>query len=86
MDEWAQGTNAGDIVFGFGKNWQSFVRAGIDERRTAPAVASLRRLLGVEDLGGRSFLDVGCGSGLGYLNTGVGHCSNEFTFRRPAAE
>ncbi|MDP9867913.1 MULTISPECIES: class I SAM-dependent methyltransferase [Streptosporangium] len=49
--------------FAFGRNWNSFVDL-VDEGRIHSAAASLRTALGVEDLGGRTFLDVGCGSGL----------------------
>ena len=49
--------------FEFGRNWRVF-SAQIDEARVAEATQALRRLLGVESLAGRSFLDVGCGSGL----------------------
>lgn len=49
--------------FEFGANWARFL-AEVDERRIAEAEASLREMLSVEDLAGRSFLDVGCGSGL----------------------
>ncbi len=49
--------------FGFGRNWSRFLEQ-LDERRIADAEASLRAMLGVADLRGRSFLDIGCGSGL----------------------
>ncbi|MFG1826359.1 class I SAM-dependent methyltransferase [Microbispora bryophytorum] len=49
--------------FAFGDNWLKFIEL-MDERRIEQAVASLTAALGVEDLSGRSFLDVGCGSGL----------------------
>ena len=49
--------------FEFGKNWSNFLSV-VDEARIEQAVLSLRRLLGVESLAGRSFLDVGSGSGL----------------------
>lgn len=49
--------------FGFGKNWRAFLDR-FEERRALEAVDSLRDLLQVEDLAGRSFLDIGCGSGL----------------------
>jgi 2-polyprenyl-3-methyl-5-hydroxy-6-metoxy-1,4-benzoquinol methylase len=47
----------------FGKNWSNFLRV-LDENRIERAVASLRTLLGVPDLKGASFLDIGSGSGL----------------------
>ena len=52
--------------FAFGKNWQSFI-ASIDDARIANSVASLRKMLGVESLAGKRFLDVGSGSGLSSL-------------------
>lgn len=47
----------------FGRNWRVFSQH-IDEPRIEEATRALRRLLGVESLAGRRFLDVGCGSGL----------------------
>lgn len=49
--------------FAFGRNWRRFVRL-IDPARIAAAEASLCDMLGVDDLRGRRFLDIGCGSGL----------------------
>ena len=49
--------------FGFGANWTRFLAVLTDDR-IAEAEASLRAMLGVDDLHGRSFLDVGSGSGL----------------------
>jgi 2-polyprenyl-6-hydroxyphenyl methylase/3-demethylubiquinone-9 3-methyltransferase len=53
---------AGDR-FPFGGNWRSFIEL-VDDERTAAAVDSLVQALGAADLSGRTFLDVGCGSGL----------------------
>lgn len=52
-----------DVRFQFGKNWQRFLGV-LNEQRIAQAEASLRDMLGVPDLSGRSFLDAGSGSGL----------------------
>lgn len=49
--------------FDFGANWQRFLST-VDHRRIAEAENSLRGFLGVDDLRGRSFADIGCGSGL----------------------
>ncbi|MFE7772954.1 class I SAM-dependent methyltransferase [Streptomyces sp. NPDC057445] len=49
--------------FAFGRNWQKFSRL-VDEDRMASARQSLATALGTSDLSGRSFLDIGCGSGL----------------------
>ncbi|MBC6456841.1 class I SAM-dependent methyltransferase [Actinomadura sp. HBU206391] len=53
---------AGDR-FAFGSNWREFIEL-VDEPRIATAVDSLVRALGTTDLSDRTFLDVGCGSGL----------------------
>jgi 2-polyprenyl-6-hydroxyphenyl methylase/3-demethylubiquinone-9 3-methyltransferase len=50
--------------FAFGKNWQSFIDQCLSDERVRLAKESLRALLGMENLEGRTFLDVGCGSGL----------------------
>ncbi len=49
--------------FGFGKNWRAFLSTLTDERiRTAED--SLKEMLEIENLKGKSFLDIGSGSGL----------------------
>ena len=49
--------------FQFGENWSRFL-AVLDNDRIHEAEASLRKMLDVESLAGRSFLDIGSGSGL----------------------
>ena len=49
--------------FEFGANWQRFI-SQLDERRIAAAEDSLLQRLGLQDLQGRRFVDVGSGSGL----------------------
>jgi 2-polyprenyl-3-methyl-5-hydroxy-6-metoxy-1,4-benzoquinol methylase len=49
--------------FGFGKNWTRFLRV-LNNERIEEAEQSLRRMLELNDLVGKSFLDVGSGSGL----------------------
>src|SRR3954454_13237196 len=49
--------------FEFGENWRRFLDV-LDDERIAEAERSLREMLGVESLSGRSFLDIGSGSGL----------------------
>jgi SAM-dependent methyltransferase len=48
--------------FAFGKNWASYATL-VTETQIAEAVAGLRKLVG-DDLTGKRFLDIGCGSGL----------------------
>jgi 2-polyprenyl-3-methyl-5-hydroxy-6-metoxy-1,4-benzoquinol methylase len=49
--------------FEFGNNWTRFLRR-LNEKRIAEAEISLKLMLDSNDLQGRSFLDIGCGSGL----------------------
>lgn len=49
--------------FAFGENWWKFLRT-VDGERIAQAESSLREMLGAANLEGRTFIDVGCGSGL----------------------
>jgi 2-polyprenyl-3-methyl-5-hydroxy-6-metoxy-1,4-benzoquinol methylase len=49
--------------FGFGANWSRFLEL-LNERRIGMAEDSLRRMLDVENLEGRSLIDIGSGSGL----------------------
>lgn len=49
--------------FEFGKNWQRFL-AALNDERIALAELSLKQMLGLEDMKGKSFLDIGSGSGL----------------------
>jgi len=51
------------ITFSFGKNWRNFLKT-IDEDRVRNAEWSLTEFLGLKDLPGESFLDIGCGSGI----------------------
>lgn len=52
--------------FSFGKNWRSFVDT-VDDERIRLATESLASLLGADTVRGRSFLDIGSGSGLSSL-------------------
>jgi SAM-dependent methyltransferase len=49
--------------FEFGKNWKAFL-GEMDEASIASAISSLQSMLGVSNLRGRTFLDIGSGSGL----------------------
>ena len=59
--------NAAEIArgerFGFGQNWSQFLPA-IDEERIQQAETSLKEMLEVDSLNGKTFLDIGSGSGL----------------------
>ncbi len=49
--------------FEFGENWSRFLR-DVNEERILAAKKSLQRLFAAENLAGKRFLDIGCGSGL----------------------
>ena len=51
------------VRFEFGQNWLNF-RKVINEQRLKSAQDSLTTMLDIDDLAGRTFLDIGCGSGL----------------------
>jgi len=63
MDQSQSNLLAVDSHFAFGKNWLDYSRK-IDETKLGQAIADLQRLSGCERFDGRSFLDIGCGSGL----------------------
>jgi ribosomal protein L11 methylase PrmA len=52
--------------FRFGENWLSFLST-VNEQSIASAIENLARLLPAEHIAGRTFLDIGCGSGLSLL-------------------
>jgi len=56
-------SRAEDQRFAFGRNWESF-SSQLDDERIAGARAGVERLLQTTDLSGKTFLDIGCGSGL----------------------
>jgi len=56
--------NKKDKEFSFGKNWYDYVQKHLSDERIDLAKNSLSRFLGMESLEGKSFLDIGCGSGI----------------------
>lgn len=52
------------VTFSFGKNWEQFIRANFSEERIEIARQHLLDFLGMKDLQGKYFLDIGCGSGI----------------------
>ncbi|MBW2734244.1 MAG: class I SAM-dependent methyltransferase [Deltaproteobacteria bacterium] len=52
-----------DKHYEFGKNWRTFIDDYLTDERLVEAQDSLRRFMG-KPLRGRTFLDIGCGSGL----------------------
>jgi 2-polyprenyl-3-methyl-5-hydroxy-6-metoxy-1,4-benzoquinol methylase len=61
-DQHRQEVSSGER-FEFGRNWSRFLRR-VNDERIGLAIASLQKMLNVDRLDGRTFLDVGSGSGL----------------------
>ncbi len=53
-----------ELRFGFGQNWKSYIETTLGEQRIAASQQHMLEFLGLGDLKGKSFLDIGCGSGL----------------------
>jgi 2-polyprenyl-3-methyl-5-hydroxy-6-metoxy-1,4-benzoquinol methylase len=62
MKTHTQEINSGER-FAFGKNWAQFLKL-LDEQRIQAAINSLKTNLEIDNLNGKSFLDIGSGSGL----------------------
>ncbi len=52
------------VTFSFGKNWDNFVQAHFSEERVEISKRHLLNFLELNDMEGKYFLDIGCGSGL----------------------
>lgn len=52
------------LRFDFGRNWAAYVARALDPAREEAARQSVARLIGADDLRGRTFLDLGSGSGV----------------------
>jgi len=63
LDRMSNGSSATDIRFAFGRNWRRFLDH-VDDTRIRDAERSLTDMLDLSTLAGRSFLDIGSGSGL----------------------
>ena len=55
------------ITFSFGKNWEEFISRNFSPERVEISRKCILEFLGLSNLSGRYFLDVGCGSGLSSL-------------------
>lgn len=52
------------MSFSFGKNWENFINKSFNRERVEISKKHILEFLGVDNLKGKYFLDVGCGSGL----------------------
>ena len=76
----AMSTNAEAIRYRFGENWRGFLDHSFSPERLAEAKKHLLAFLGVETLQGKSFLDIGSGSGLHSLAAYQSGCSKIVSF------
>lgn len=53
-----------EMRFGFGKNWSEFVDRRLSEKIIESSRLHMAEMLRVENLKGKTFLDIGCGSGI----------------------
>jgi 2-polyprenyl-6-hydroxyphenyl methylase/3-demethylubiquinone-9 3-methyltransferase len=83
-----------DVQYDFGVNWRRYLEGSLSQERVALAKQSLVDFLGTPDLRGRSFVEIGCGSGLisyaAFLlgareNVNGTDSRNAFLFRKAAA-
>jgi len=51
-------------AYWFGKNWKQFLGENYSDERLLEAEKSLKSLFGDHGLIGKTFMDIGCGSGL----------------------
>ena len=49
--------------FPFGENWKQFL-CGMNQARVQESIRALQTMLGVDSLEGKTFVDIGSGSGL----------------------
>jgi 2-polyprenyl-3-methyl-5-hydroxy-6-metoxy-1,4-benzoquinol methylase len=59
-------SKSSDLRFAFGENWADFL-VTVNKEKIENACKKLTELLGLENLSGKSFLDIGSGSGLSSL-------------------
>ena len=55
------------ITFSFGKNFQDYLEKYYNEDRLSIAMKSIKESLHMESLKGKTFMDIGCGSGIASL-------------------
>ncbi|MGH9404133.1 MAG: class I SAM-dependent methyltransferase [Terriglobia bacterium] len=64
LETQAQAGAGEKITFSFGRNWRDFVENYLTPEREQTARKSITDFLEMDDLNNRTFLDIGCGSGL----------------------
>lgn len=58
------GDKMSELRYGFGKNWAEFIQTKLSEEIIQESVDHLKDFMKVDSLHGKTFLDIGCGSGI----------------------
>lgn len=53
-----------ELRYGFGKNWAEFIEKKLSDSIVRESVDHMRRFMKIDNLSGKTFLDIGCGSGI----------------------
>ncbi len=53
-----------ELRYGFGKNWAEFIEKKLSDSIVRESVDHMRRFMKIDNLNGKTFLDIGCGSGI----------------------
>lgn len=53
-----------ELRYGFGKNWDEFIRRSLSDEVVSESIEHMKKFMRVESLEGKTFLDIGCGSGI----------------------
>lgn len=51
-------------MFEFGNNWQNYLKRCLNEESIKEAQRSITEFVGINNLAGKTFMDIGCGSGI----------------------
>lgn len=53
-----------ELRYGFGKNWDEFIRKRLSEDIVQASISHMKSFMKIDSLAGKTFLDIGCGSGI----------------------
>jgi len=68
------------ITFSFGRNWKNYIKNVVNEKVIFEAKESLLKYLSADEYKGKTFIDVGCGSGLFSLSAVLLGCKKVMSF------
>jgi SAM-dependent methyltransferase len=58
------GNTMAELRYGFGKNWAEFIERQLSDEIVQQSVEHMKTFLKVDTLAGKTFVDIGCGSGI----------------------